>query len=229
LTDWRSRAGRIAVAATLVTVGALAGGASGASEPDPGAAGQPERRVVAAEPGAAVTVSRIRGGRSERCPKLTPDGKGGGCTGPFVRSRGQVDFTIRTLAGDIPFASCLYNYFLRVDGDGRTSMDGMISAGENPCNDVRPCVNRQHTGWLPWSGRIRRLEDGSLVHRVDACIDTCLGQFKGLLVMRLARHGRTWRATSARTQVGDSGFVIGGATWGWKLPGLEIATARQGE
>lgn len=183
--------------------------------------GQP--RPVSTEPTTGVTVRGTQRGGSRRCGRLTPDGKGGGCGGVFIRSNGQIEFTVRTLAGDLPFARCLYNYYLRIDGDGRTTMDGILSGGENPCNDVRPCLNRRKTDWPPWRGRIRRLPDGGYVHRIAACVDTCLGQFEGTLTMPLARHGRVWRATIDSTQVGDSGYLYGDGEWDWRIPGLAIA------
>jgi hypothetical protein len=169
-----------------------------------------------------VSVSHVDDGKRRPCGKLTADAKGG-CS-DFITSRNRLRFTVRTLAGDMPFARCLYNYDLQIDGSGRTLIDGMISAGKNPCNDVRPCPNAKHTDWLPWHGRIER-RAGGFIHRVDACVDTCLGQFKGELIMRLEERGGSWRATAVQSQVGSSGFVFDDGSWDLTIRGLDIRPA----
>lgn len=204
----------VRVVCCLILIGVVAEGATGANpSKDAG-------KRNAATSGSAVDVSYLANGGRRPCGPLTDDGEGD-CAN-FMLSRGRLDFSIRTLAGELPFARCLYNYDLQVDGSGRTRMSGIISAGENPCNDVRPCKNATRPGWAPWEGRIVREPDGGLLHRVDACIDTCLGQFKGQLVMRLDKRGRAWRASVRRDFVGTSGFVLEGGEWDWRIPGLEL-------
>jgi hypothetical protein len=172
--------------------------------------------------GGVVVSHVVKGQQRKRCGSL--EARGPDRCGRFISSSDHSLLSIRTLAGDMPFGRCLYNYELQIDSRGRTLLSGHIAAGQNPCNDVRPCVNADGTDWLPWRGRIQRTRDGRLVHVVDACVDNCLGQFKGRLVMSLERH-RGWRATAERETVGSSGFTLSGFEWEWRIPGLEIRTS----
>ena len=166
-----------------------------------------------------VSVTQVKGGKVTSCPGL--DDASSPCR-KFITSEGKMRFKVRTLAGDMNFARCLYNFNLQIDGRGRTKVDTMITGGKSPCNDIRPCRDKKRTRWLTWSGQIERTSDGRLIHRADACIDTCLGQFKGTLVMRLSRRGERWRATVDEAPVGMSGLVIEGGEWDLDIPGLRL-------
>jgi len=107
---------------------------------------------------------------------------------------------------------------MRVDGSGRTYLEGVTPAGESPCNDMDAC---DHEDIKPWRGRIEAEPDGSLTHVVNACFDTCMGQFVGKLRLSLKRVGGRWVQVADRALVGGSGYQLDGS-WAIDRPGLDI-------
>lgn len=94
--------------------------------------------------------------------------------------------------GAFKFGDCSLEYRLHVDGQGRTwtnewNIDGSSQTG---CADVEECFDQEK---LPWKGRLVDDGRGGFLHRVHACVRTCIGMFVGDIVTRLVRHGRGWR------------------------------------
>jgi hypothetical protein len=132
----------------------------------------------------------------------------GGCE-LYLWSSG-VEISILTPFGGFRFARCQVSFRLLIDGDGRTwTREITIEGGpDDGCGDVEPCEKDDDP--LPWKGRISAGSGGVLVHRVDVCLDTCIGYYEGELVTRLARRNPGWRVVAADASVGQSGFTLRG-------------------
>lgn len=166
-----------------------------------------------------VRVWDTGGARPVPCPAIEVDRRGdltGGCA--LEVSSGDFAIVIRTVVGDMEFGSCPYGYEMLVDGSGRTKLVDVAPGGQSPCNDMRAC-NRDDV--KPWSGRIEAGPDGRLTHVVQACFDTCMGQFSGELRLGLSRIGDSWRQTADRALVGDSGYQLDGS-WDIEQRDLDI-------
>jgi hypothetical protein len=165
-----------------------------------------------AAPGGGVRVSDGAGARQAPCPAIDasdPLAPQGGCKVDMA-SR-DVAIVIRTVVGDMHFGTCSYEHDMLVDGAGRTYLVGITSGGPNPCNDMGVC---DHENAKPWRGRIESGPDGRLAHVVDACFDTCMGQFVGEMRLGLERVDGRWVQTADRALAGDSGYQIDG---GWDV------------
>jgi hypothetical protein len=157
----------------------------------------------------AVTVWKASGEHPAPCPAIDasdPSHPRGGC---FVEMHTRdIAIVIRSVVGDMQFGTCSYEHDMRVDGQGRTYLDGISAGGPNPCNDMNACY---HEDAKPWRGRIEAGPDGRLTHVIDACLDTCMGQFVGQLRLSLKRIGGRWEQTADHALVGDSGYQIDGS------------------
>lgn len=175
--------------------------------------------AVAAD--AEMTVWDTTGGKPARCTDIDADDPldiRGGC--PVRVTATDIRFSVRSVVGDLTFVTCGASYTLRVDGSGRTATNALFG-GPSPCNDVRRCQVRDGEFAPPWSGRLVAGTDGSLRNIVDVCFDTCMGQFKGRMAMRLTPSKQAWRAEPVDPLLSTSGFVMEGA-WRMAPPGFEV-------
>lgn len=138
----------------------------------------------------------VSDGYGFRCPRLTGDYPrlDGGCRLELSGRTAPID--IVTPFGDFQFSKCWIAYDVRVDATGRTWTEEFEVEGgpENEgCADVGSCYDETRGVGVPWRGRIYKDGD-DLIHRMDACIGTCVGYFVGRLTVRLERDGDRWRA-----------------------------------
>jgi hypothetical protein len=169
---------------------------------------------ASAATGGSVTVWDTSGERRVACPPIEaakPRAPRGGCV-VETNSR-PIDIVIRSVVGDMEFGTCVYDFDLRVDGSGLTYLENIVAAGPSPCNDMKACDNDHPK---PWRGQIEAGQDGRLTHVVDACFDTCMGQFVGKLELDLERVGGRWALLADRALVGGSGYRLDG---GWDMEG----------
>ena len=157
----------------------------------------------------------------------------GGIAGRWTQSsRGQVlvlapriKLTIGTAFGRFEFGECQLSYRLLVDENGRAWTNSVELSGagnvNNGCADVQPCELEQGSV-LPWRGRVSATQAGRFVHRMDVCLDTCIGFYAGTLSMTLARDERGWRAVASHAGVGASGLTLDG-TARLRTAGLHIS------
>jgi hypothetical protein len=185
---------RAVAAGVLVLVTTLGVAALAASQPAGGSKGE------------AVAVERD--GRP--CPPIEQINPGlveGGCV---LRARGRVRLSVTTLVGKLTFARCEYTYRLHVDGRGRTELADVVFDGPSPCNDAFPCVDGQGSDQT-MNGRLELASDGTPIHVIDGCFDTCMGRFDGRLEVPWTGHGRSWREQLDGAAAGVSGWQIDGA------------------
>ena len=171
----------------------------------------------------AVTVWDTTGERAVPCPAVDDSDLGalrGGCLVDMY-SR-ELDIVVRSVVGDMVFATCKYWHDMRVDGSGRTYLESIDPGGPYPCNDLNAC---NHKDVRPWRGRIEAAPDGRLTHVVDACFDTCMGQFAGELRLGLERVGDRWVQTADRALTGDSGYRLAGGWYTEKRNVIDIRPA----
>lgn len=133
----------------------------------------------------------------------------GGCEVEVSVENATVD--VATVFGSFEFGQCSVDYDVLVDGDGntRTTRFRFNAKTLNGCADMGICRNASYDA-LPWPGRIEEDDNGGFVHRMRACLDTCVGYYVGELVMRFepTRSGLRVRPTSG---IGSSGLRFGGA------------------
>jgi hypothetical protein len=154
----------------------------------------------------------VRDGDGRPCPAIDredPDRPRGGCVTKVDGS--LIAVSVRMMVGDMDFAKCSYAHRLRVDAAGRTSIEQIKSVGPDMCNDVTVC--KKDRASTPWEGRIRWVRDGAFVNVVNACFDTCMGQFVGRLEMRFERANGGWRAVPRHDLVGATGLELDGGDW----------------
>jgi hypothetical protein len=127
------------------------------------------------------------------------------------RHSDRIDIELVTLFGSSSFSSCDLSFVARVDGNGRMWIDDIAIVGPNPCGDVRPCQVDGTGTSLPWIGQIAHRGEGGYRVGLSACIDTCIGVFRGRLPMFLEsdRLGR-WRAEFSHAPLGASGLQLDG-------------------
>jgi hypothetical protein len=180
-------------------------------------AGTPTRQAEAVRAGirsAAFPATRgeavgVRESAGSPCGDLV-DGRfpeiSGGCQIDVTTRRTKL--TVTTVFGDFRFAVCPSSYPISVDSRGRTwtgTRQVAIPGGSGPCGDINSCLDED--GQLPWRGRLGSAGDGTVLHVVDACFETCVGYFVGEISMRLTRHVGGWRA-ELTGDVGDSGLRL---------------------
>ncbi|HEX2161332.1 MAG TPA: hypothetical protein VHF88_05865 [Thermoleophilaceae bacterium] len=175
----------------------------------------------AVETGAAsaaeVRVLDTSGPRPVPCAALdlwNPQDPRGGCSTDMFS--GSIDIVIRSVIGDMLFGHCTYEHDMLVDARGRTRLLNIQSGGDNPCNDMGVC---EYGRRRPWKGQIEAGPDGRLTHVIQACLDTCMGQFVGELRLSLERIDGRWIQTAERALVGDSGYQIDGS---WRMRNRDI-------
>lgn len=166
--------------------------------------------AAGARPAAAedVRVFDTSGPRPVPCPPVdvsNPREPRGGC-GTDVVPEGT-EIVVRSVIGDMLFGTCSYGLDMLVDASGRTHVVNIAVGGPNPCNDMNACY---HEDIRPWRGQIEAGPDGRLTHVIQACFDTCMGQFVGELRLGLERDGDGWRQTADQAQVGDTGYQLDG-------------------
>lgn len=172
---------------------------------------------------APVEVRDTSNGADVRCSEirtLGPAAATGGCL--IDAFAGEVDMKVVTSLGQFDFGTCGASYTVRIGGRGRTLTEEVLVLGPSPCPDVEPCFPGDSNDDLDpyrWEGRIRAIGD-RLEHRVEACLDTCMGRFEGELVTPLRERGGRWYAMAEEGAVGMSGWALGGARWEWE-PGDE--------
>jgi hypothetical protein len=119
----------------------------------------------------------------------------GGCR--IKLSTPVVPLTILTPFGDFEFERCSLDMRVNVDASGRT-WNSYLQVGSGPkslaCGDVNECYDLEQRQLIPWRGRITPGADGSFVHRIDMCLQTCVGYFVGELKIRLIPEDDGWRA-----------------------------------
>jgi hypothetical protein len=145
------------------------------------AAGTPAVRVADAD------GSECRPLSARRYPRI-----GGGCR--FVIRGEELPLTILTPFGDFEFDRCSLTYITRVDGAGRTWTRIEASGSGQACGDVNTCLDHALDDEVQQRGRILAASHGSFVHRIDLCLNTCVGDFTGVHEIRLWHDGRRWRA-----------------------------------
>lgn len=169
--------------------------------------------VGASTAGTAETGATVLDGDGKPCPAIDlsdADRPRGGCLMPVEGD--LIAVSVRMMVGDMDFAKCSYAHRLRVDAAGRTSIERLTSIGPDMCNDVTIC--KQGRISKPWAGRMRQTGEDSFVNVVDACFDTCMGQFVGRLEMRFTRTASGgWRAVPSKDLVGATGLELDGGDW----------------
>jgi hypothetical protein len=206
------RAGTLAAALVATAV---------VAPPPAGALGSTAGSAPASVAG-AVEVSDTSAGRRTPCPPVdsrNPRELRGGCVVDMI-SR-DIEVLVRTVVGDTKLGDCLYRHDMRVDARGRTYLEGIGAGGPSPCNDLEACDRHDVR---PWHGQIEAAPDGRLTHVVDACFDTCMGQFAGELRLTLERVGNRWAQIADRALVGDSGYRLDGG-WDVERRNLDIRPA----
>jgi hypothetical protein len=121
---------------------------------------------------------------------------------------GEADLTVLSAVQELTFSRCVVEFELLVDGAGRVKVHHLSMLGQRPCNDLDACFVR---GFMApaWDGAIESGRGGPVL-RLDACLDTCLGRFRGPLEMPLRRErGRLW-LDGSRARVGSSGWTLDG-------------------
>ncbi len=164
----------------------------------------------AAAHGKVVQVSDTSGKAPARCPAIdTSDRQDvrGGCKAEIDDAR--VSLSVLTMFGTLPFADCFAIHSMHLSSSGRVVFDISI-AGKTPCNDIRACTGVDDGGTPRWEGRLERTAGGDLHTHLGACLDTCMGQFKGRLTVALRPDGDRWRGAATRQEVGTSGFQFDG-------------------
>lgn len=157
--------------------------------------------------GGGVVVTKA--GTDEPCPEIDasdPEDVRGGCRAS-VAGKGTIAIVVRSMVGDMEFGRCSFGHELRVDGTGGTYLTDLTIEGVNPCNDQGPCFRKAER---PLKGQIEAGPDGRLTNVVEACLDTCMGQFAGELRLGMERVEGRWVATADRALIGDSGYQLDG-------------------
>lgn len=147
----------------------------------------------------------------------------GGCELSALAPR--IRLTIGTAFGHFEFGECELKYRVMVDESGRAWTNAVEFNGagniNNGCADVQPCELEKGLA-LPWRGRVSATPAGRFVHRMNVCLDTCIGFYAGTLSMTLERGERGWRAVATNEGVGNSGLRLDG-TVDLDTYGLHIA------
>lgn len=160
--------------------------------------------------GDSVTVRDASAAGRPPCPETRTGDYPYLTSGCVLELAGEdLDLTVWTPFGVVPFADCDVSYRLRVDGTGRAWVTDFLVEGVSPCPDVVACRARS-LQIVPWRATLDRREDGRILLRVDdACLDTCIGLVEGSWEVELVEGRRRWRATFA-SRLGTSGWQIDG-------------------
>ncbi len=176
--------------------------------------------------GGPVAVWDESGSKRARCPDVERTGRDAFAGGCYAIAYGiGIDYTVRSMVGDLSFASCFIYGKARIDGSGKIALYELLISGEKPCNDIRPCMAEHR---FPWLGQIRSDRAGGFKAEFSACYDTCLGQFRGKLRTRVTREGGKLRfETYGPKLVGGSGLESDGG-WGLRSRTIGISPAPAG-
>jgi len=133
----------------------------------------------------------------------------GGCR--IDLSGDRVAVSVATLFGRYRFGDCGLSYTLLADGAGRTwtTEVAFSSPRLDGCADLEMCETAAGEE-LPWRGRIFAGEGGELVHRMDVCLDTCIGFYVGELDLATVNRDGRWNFEAVGDSVGDSGLGLHG-------------------
>jgi hypothetical protein len=158
------------------------------------------------------TRVKVRDAAGGPCPKLSygafPQGAGG-CE-IHAASEAPIELSVLTGMGDFTLEKCLISYRVLADRAGRTWTDTFAASGapKSACGDVDACFTKKGT-LMPWKGRLRSDGEGGFIHRMNMCLNTCVGSFTGDLVMHMQPEGKGWR-TEPVNGGGQSGFRFEG-------------------
>lgn len=148
---------------------------------------------------------------------------------PYVPLRGGCELrapptpatlTLQSAFGEMILAECEIDFFLNVDGRGRVGLSRFWAGGGSqggPCWDIVACERPNPppeslaTLRTPWDGVIGRDRKGWSV-LVDLCLETCVGQFEGVLEFALTpAPGDRWRLHARDAAAGTSGLALAGS------------------
>jgi hypothetical protein len=174
-----------------------------------------QRPFPAAVPADALgdTTVKVRDAAGKPCPELSDKQfpqLSGGCE-IHAASDQPLDLSVLTLFGRFPFDPCTISYRVLADRQGRTWTDTFDATGDpkkTACGDVNACFTKSGTP-LPWKGRLRSDGEGGFIHRMNMCLNTCVGTFTGDLVMTMKPDGKGWR-TEPSNGGGPTGFRFEG-------------------
>jgi hypothetical protein len=125
----------------------------------------------------------------------------------------RLQLTVRGLLGDVPLASCDLKLTLDIEADGTTFTDDFeVDTSRLNCGDVEACGFEPKThSQEPWVGKIEHTENGLRQRFTNVCFNTCMGVYKGDLVLGLERFGGGWLLQAKDAMVGSSGLMLDGA------------------
>lgn len=172
------------------------------------------------------TTVRVRDASGSPCPALSDDEfplGSGGCE-VHAASPAPMQLAVLTPFGIFDFAECTIGYRVLADRAGRTWTDSFQVNGptDGACGDVNACFTKAGVS-MPWKGRLRSDGEGGFVHRMNACISTCVGSFTGELAIRMRPEGKGWRLEPIEGG-GQTGFQLDGALT-MQANGVEIEGA----
>jgi hypothetical protein len=185
----------------------------------PGASGQ----VRAAHAPAGFPAAPCAAVFTETFPEIS-----GTCE--LAISSSDIRPTVLTALGSLSFDRCTMTYRVATDATGRTwvynvHVDAPPGVANNGCSDILACSDAQGRP-VPWKGRLDYRPGGSMLHRFDVCLDTCVGLYDGVVTTRLVRKGRSWTVTADDAPVGASGFRLNGVST-LRANGVRLATTRR--
>lgn len=191
------------------------------------ARGRPFPAAVPADALGDTTV-KVRDAAGSPCPALSDQEfpqVSGGCE-VHAASSIPAQLAVLTPLGYFAFEKCSISYRVLADRAGRTWTDTFDATGhpDSACGDVNACFDKDGT-LVPWKGRLRSDGEGGFIHRMNACVNTCVGSFTGDLVIRMRPQGKGWRAEPVNGG-GQTGFRFAGPLTmpanGVELEGAEI-------
>lgn len=162
--------------------------------------------------GSATVRDATASGRPP-CPPVRADADefpvvSGGC---LLRvTTDEVPMSVWGPFGVLPYGDCTVRYSVRVDGSGRAWIVDFRIDGSNPCVDTVQCLD-DASQKAPWAATVDRSDDGRLLLRIpDACLDTCIGRFRGAWDMEMTETARGWRLRFPPS-LGTTGWRVDGA------------------
>jgi hypothetical protein len=140
----------------------------------------------------------------------------------LVVTGAEVEVSLLTGFGHLPFSTCEFTFESTVEDDGITTwthdFDRKGPEG-SACGDIEQCGGPQpgerfegvNPGVpIPWRGELKPDGDDAYVHEMDTCFWTCVGFFRGKLSMRFVRDGSAWRTEESAIRIGSRGFEMRG-------------------
>jgi hypothetical protein len=169
-----------------------------------------KRPFPAAVPANALadTSVKVRDAAGGPCPELSEKSFpqiSGGCE-VHAAGRAPLQLSVLTPFGAFDFEKCTISYRVLADRAGRTWTDTFDATGDpdGACGDVNACYSKKTQALLPWKGRLRSDGEGGFFHRMNACVNTCVGSFTGDMLMHMRPEGKGWRTepVNGGTQAG---------------------------